>query len=111
MNGFVAYEVSLELIRELVPVLAAIKVQDAGLAKQMREAGSSVALNLAEGWRRAGGDRVHSFRIASGSASEVKAGLDVALAWGWVGPATIERAHAVADRELRLIHGLRHRRA
>ena len=42
--------------------------------------------NLGEGRRRFGKDRVHHFRIASGSNDEVRRVLDLAEAWGYVTP-------------------------
>jgi hypothetical protein len=53
-----------------------------------------------------GGNRAKHFWIAQGSASEVKAALHTAVAWGWVGqPGT---ALAVLDRLLALLWGLTH---
>jgi four helix bundle protein len=78
---FDAYEVSLELIGELKGIVGRVKVRDGDLARQMRRAASSVALNLREGLRRAGGDRLHCWRIAAGSVDEVVAALEVAVAW------------------------------
>jgi four helix bundle protein len=80
---FVAYDVSIELIRCLRAPIAAIKRHDVDLARQLPRSSSSVSLNLAEGSGRAGGDRRHLYRVALGSALEVKATLDVAMAHGW----------------------------
>ena len=79
---FKAYERSIELIRELKPLVQQLGKQDPDLAKQLRKAASSVALNLAEGNRRGGKDKPYHFRVAAGSAAEVGAALDVAQAWG-----------------------------
>ena len=93
-KGFHAYDAALGLVTALRPVLEELKTGDRALADQLRRAASSVALNLAEGNRRSGMDRMQFFRIAAGSAAEVKAALDVARAWGMV------EAVAEVDREL-----------
>ena len=58
----------------------------------------SVVLNLAEGNRRRGQDRVHLFRVAAGSAAEVQAGLDVAEAWGYLGADKVAPVRAKLDQ-------------
>jgi four helix bundle protein len=78
---FEAYEVALELVAALRPVLVQLGRRDRDLADQMRRAAASVVLNLAEGARRTGRDRLHFYRIAAGSAAEVRAALAVARAW------------------------------
>ena len=42
------YDVSLEVVGKLVPVVAAIGRHDADLAKQLKRARSSISLNIAE---------------------------------------------------------------
>jgi four helix bundle protein len=75
---FIAYEKSLAVLRQLAPIVPAIRVHDPDLAKQIVRAANSVPLNLREGQRRSGKDRIHFYRIAAGSASEMRAGLDTA---------------------------------
>jgi len=65
-------------------------------------------LNLGEGNRRAGKDRRRFFVMAQGSASEIRAGLDVAEAWGWAVKA--DEAKVILDRELQLLWRLIHPR-
>ena len=86
-KGFHAYETALGLVTNLRPIHDALRRQDRDLADQLRRAASSVVLNLAEGAGRRGQDRMHFYRIAAGSAREVRAALDVARAWGLVVPA------------------------
>ncbi len=43
------YGVILEVLRELSPVVAAIALHDKDLARQLRRASTSVALNCSEG--------------------------------------------------------------
>src|SRR5580704_1979072 len=78
------YAVILELLKQLGPVAAAIAIQDKDLARQLRRAATSIALNGQEGTGRSGGTRRERYRNALGSARETAACLDSALALGYV---------------------------
>ena len=78
------YGVALDVITGLRPTVGAIETCDRDLAKQMRRAGSSVVLNIAEGSGSSGGTRRERYRNALGSAKELRACLDTARAWGYV---------------------------
>jgi four helix bundle protein len=85
MNNFVVYNVALELVRALRPIVAELRTHSSNIADQIERAGTSLVLNLGEGNRRAGKDRRRFFVMAQGSdASEILAALDVADAWGWI---------------------------
>ena len=71
---------ALELNREVSEICGKLKKRSATLAKQLERATTSVALNVAEGSGREGGDQRHQYRIAHGSAKEVHAILRVAVA-------------------------------
>lgn len=101
-----AYDVSLQLIRSLRGVVCALKKHDRDLACQLHRAASSVALNVAEGRDRSGGDQRHSYEIAAGSAGEVHAALDTAEAWGW--PVDVSASRALVARLRALLYGLAH---
>jgi len=107
-HPFHVYGAALGLVAGLRPVLAGLMKADRALADQLRRAASSVALNIAEGNRRAGRDRAHFFRIAAGSAAEVRAALDVARAWGMV--EATPKAEAELDRVLAMLWRLTHTR-
>ena len=66
---FVTYEVSLDVIRSLRPLLEKIQREDRDLADQIKRAASSVTLNLAEGQRLTKGNRPKHYAIAHGSAT------------------------------------------
>ena len=100
---FHALEVSLELIRSLRGPVAKIRRHSRSLATQLEDAASSVAANVAEGNRRAGRDRAHTFRIAAGSADETRTHLRVAEAWGYVTMDDIDTPLQLADRELAML--------
>lgn len=91
-------DVSLDLIRAIKPIVKKLQTQDAEEARQMKNAANSVARNVSEGWERVGKDKPHLYRIAAGSAREVRAGLLIADAWGWIDPAELEVAMALCDR-------------
>ena len=110
MAKFDAYEVSLQLIPALRPIVTAIALHDRSLADQIRRAGSSVPLNVAEGARRSGKDRNHSYRIAAGSAAEVRAALSVARGWEYVDATQARAADELLDRVLALLWRLTHPR-
>jgi four helix bundle protein len=76
------FDATLELIRSLRPPLTQLATKDAALVTQIRRAASSIGLNLAEGKRRMSRDRLHSWRIAAGSAKEVRGSLLIARGLG-----------------------------
>ena len=78
------YGVILEVLMELAPVVAAIAVHDKDLARQLRRASTSIALNCSEGSGSHGGTRKERYRNALGSARETGACLDAALALGYL---------------------------
>jgi len=78
------YETMMSVIAGLVPVVRAIEAHDRDLARQLRRAASSVALNIGEGSGSSGGTRRERYRNALGSARETGSCLDVAMAFGYV---------------------------
>ena len=108
--NLIAENVSLEIIESLRGVVARVQTGDGDLARQIRRAASSIALNVSEGERRRGKDRLHCFRIAAGSAKEVQTALKVASAWGYVDDRDIAPTLTLLDRELGLLWGLSERR-
>src|SRR5687767_1725698 len=106
---FIAYELSLELIDSLAGIPERIGKHDGDLARQLRRAGSGVPLQIAEGNRRTGKDRLHFFRIASGSANEVRATLQVALRWRYLDAEAAARALSLCDRLLAILWRLTER--
>ena len=104
---FMAYTVSLDLVRALRPVIARLRQHSRDAADQVERAASSVVLNLAEGRRRTGRDPRRFYDIAHGSASEIRGALDLADAWGW--QIDCEKARELLDMEMRLLWGLTRR--
>jgi four helix bundle protein len=105
---FDALEVSLDLVRSLRRPVERLRVRDRSLCDQVRRAASSVPMNLAEGRKRSGGDRLHHFRIAAGSADELRTALRVAVAWGDLDPGDLAEALKLLDRLLAMTWRLTH---
>src|SRR5688572_13556116 len=95
---FDAYDRSVDLLRTLAPLVTTIASTDTSLADQLRRAAQSVPLNIAEANQRVGRDRANRFRIALGSAAEVVACLDVAMALGYLDDVRVAPALALVDR-------------
>ncbi len=78
------YPVVLETLSALKPVLVQVARADTDLARQLRRASASVALNLAEGMYSRGKNRGARYHSALGSARETLACVEVATALGYV---------------------------
>ena len=107
MAQFIAYDLSLQLVEALAPVIGHIERRDKDLARQLRRAASSVSLNLAEGNHSDPGNRRARFFTAAGSAKETQAALHVAIAWGYVDASDV--AH-LADRVVAVTYRLSRKR-
>jgi four helix bundle protein len=91
------YSVAIELVRRLAPVIVKIEKHDPDLARQMRRSLASVPLNVAEGAHSRGKLRGLRYSTAAGSMRETFAGVDTAIAFGYIAPldpeiAAMERA-------------------
>ena len=78
------YTTVINLLQALRPIVSQIEAHDQDLARQLRRAAASIALNTSEGSGSSGGTRRERYRNALGSARETGACLDVALAFGYV---------------------------
>ena len=107
---FDALDRSLDLARLVREPLQTIAHHDRSLADQIRRAAASVPLNVAEGSRRAGRDRLHAFRVASGSAHELLVALQVAEALGYLAAPQAQAAVDMADRVIAILYRLTHPR-
>jgi len=102
----VAYQVAVELLPELRPIVDAIKRHDSNLADQLLRAATSTVLNLAEGQRRQKGNKSRAYEIAHGEAREMLGCLDCARGLGWIADDRVARDKL--DRLLALCWGLTH---
>jgi len=103
---FIALDLSLDAIRVLRPLVGFIRRTDRELEDQLRRALTSISLNLAEGNRSHGRNRIARFSTAAGSCSEARAALSVAVAWGYVGGSDVEAGERMLDRLAGMLHGL-----
>ena len=84
MSDFRIYTELLAAAKSVVAVIERVARHDADLARQMRRAFTSIALNMAEGSRLRDGNARLRFRSAMGSADEVRAGIEIAVAMGYL---------------------------
>ena len=110
-SNFRALDAAYSLISALVPVVAAVGRHDRALRDQLRRAGSSIPLNLAEGYGLAGGHEKQRFLTALGSAREVAAILEVARRWEYVSAAVADDALQALDAVTAMTYRLVHPRA
>ena len=78
------YDVIIRVVGELRPVMNAIEKRDPDLARQMRRAVCSVALNTAEGMYSGGRNKGARYQNALGSMRETLSCIEVANALGYV---------------------------
>jgi len=100
------YDVILRVIAALRPYVKKIEGCDADLARQMRRAMSSVALNVAEGMGSAGGNRRARYHTALGSMRETMACVDAGVALGYVDgidDATLDQSRRIVGTLVRLV--------
>jgi four helix bundle protein len=110
MKRFEALEVALELARALGPAIEQVRGHDRDTALQIRRAATSTASCLAEGSKRAGGDRLQLFRTAGGSAAEIRTQIQLAAAWKWLAEDDARPIAELADRVAAMAWRLTHPR-
>ena len=84
------YDVALEMAGDAADFARVIALRDSDLARQLRRAATSVALNLAEGAGLWGGNRRQRYNTALGSAREVLACMQLGFAMGYCGGIEVE---------------------
>ena len=101
---FEALELALGIIAQLPKILRAIRRHDGKLANQIRDAGSSVVLNLGEGSRQGGeGTEATSSVSRPEALEEVRVALRVALAWGYLTEHSVRDVLEDIDRLQRIL--------
>jgi four helix bundle protein len=83
--GFIVQQRALQAAEGLQGVLPILRKRDKDLFDQVRRAMNSVVLNIAEADGNDSGTARARFATACGSAKEVRAGLQLAVAYGYVG--------------------------
>ena len=101
------YTVILNMVEDAADIAERIERRDRDLARQMRRAAASTALNTAEGMGNTGGHKRERYQTALGSAREVMACTDVARRMRYmreVDPAVLDRMDHVIGTLVRLVH-------
>ena len=83
-----------EGLRQVLPV---VRKRDRPLFEQVHRAMNSVVLNIAEADGNDPGTSKARFASACGSAKEVRAGLQLAVAYGYVASSTVARVDTALD--------------
>ncbi|MCS6799139.1 MAG: four helix bundle protein [Myxococcota bacterium] len=99
-----ALDLLLDTITRMRTLVESIESVDRDLARQIRRAASSAALNLAEADGSDRGNRRARLHTALGSLREARVGLRVAVAWGYV--EEIAEAERALDRVTAMTWGL-----
>lgn len=105
-RGLAVHAIALAAIRSLRPAVTRIQRHDRSLAQQLRDALSSVALNIGEASYSDPGNKRARFHTAAGSANESRSALSVALAWGYVSEEEIAEGLALLDRVVAMLFRL-----
>ena len=80
------YPVILSFIEDVAPVIIRISRHDPDLARQLRRAASSVALNTGEGMYARGRQRAACYNVALREMREAHAALEVAVRFRYIAP-------------------------
>ncbi len=105
---FDVLEIAIRMVASLRSPLATLQVCDRDMHRQVRRAAASVTLNISEGQRRGGKDRRHHWRVAAGSADEVRTALRTAVALGDLREEDLAESYALLDRVLAMLWKLTH---
>ena len=100
------YPVVLDWIEELNPLIAQVARHDRDLARQLRRASTSVALNLGEGMLARGGHRTNAYSTALREMRESYAALEIAQRVRYIKriePAFDDRCRKILSTLVRLV--------
>ena len=95
--GLIVQRKALEAAAGLRPVIGVLRKRDRSLFDQVNRAMSSVVLNIAEADGNDAGTAKARFASACGSAKEVRAGLQLAVAYGYVASSKAAAVDTVLD--------------
>src|SRR5262245_65132930 len=98
MSSLTVHSVALESIVALRPLLTRIQRMDRDLHDQIRRAANSMSLNIGEASGSLGGNTRARFHTALGSTREVRVGLQLALAWGYLEAPAVAPVDELLDR-------------
>jgi len=95
--GLIIQERALQAAGSIRPVLQVLRKRDRNLCDQVQRAMTSVVLNIAEADGNDAGTAKARFASACGSAKEVRAGLQLAVAYGYLPSTRIAEVDTALD--------------
>ncbi len=95
--GLIVQQRALQAAEGLQGVLPVLRKRDKDLFHQVRRAMNSVVLNIAEADGNDAGTARSRFATACGSAKEVRAGLQLAAAYGFVSQGRVAKVDIALD--------------
>ena len=95
--GLIIQQRALRAVSGLRRVLPVVRKRDRSLYDQIHGAMNSVVLNIAEADGNDAGTARARFASACGSAKEVRAGLQLAVAYGYLPNARVKAVHIALD--------------
>ena len=104
--GSLALQLSIQTVAAMRSMVSNIDKHDRDLARQIRRAMSSVALNLGEAEGSDAGNRRARLHTALGSARETRVGLQLASAWGYIAHEELAPIEQSLDRVCALTYGM-----
>ena len=107
--AFIVYDLTLEMLKGLKPLVDQVRRHDRPLADQMQRAGQSTFLNIAEGQSARGKNELARFHTALAECREARAALQLAMAWGYVGEGASETVDNELDQIAAILWTLVHR--
>ena len=103
----VVYRRTCEFLTEVAALLRGLPRGEAALADQLRRAGDSVLLNIAEGAGRfAGREKAHFYDIARGSATECAAALAIVAIRGLARRSAVTAARSLLHEIVSMLTAL-----
>ena len=95
--GLIVQRKALQAAAGLRPVMEGLRTRDRNLFDQVHRAMNSVVLNIAEADGNDPGTAKARFASACGSAKEVRAGLQLAVAYGYVASSKAAKVDTTLD--------------
>jgi len=95
--GLIIQQRALQAAGGLRPILSVVRKRDRSLCDQMQRAMNSAVLNIAEADGNDPGTAKARFASACGSAKEVRAGLELAVAYGYVPSSLVSHVDLTLD--------------
>jgi len=85
--AFIVYELTLQMLRELKPLIEQVRRHSPSLADQMERSGQGTFLNLAESQSARGRNEAAKLQLALTECRETRAALQLAVAWDYISAA------------------------